>query len=413
MEKAILVGLDTGTDRNFHESMIELANLAEACEIEVLDRLTQKAEAPTANYYIGSGKISELKDLILTLDANVVIFDEELSPSHIRNLEKALDIKVIDRTVLILDIFARRAKTKEAMLQVELAQSEYMMPRVAGMYKSLSRQKSGTGSKGPGEQQLELDKRILRNRITKLKRDLQEVVEVRRTQRTKRQKSEIRTVALAGYTNSGKSTLMNALLQSSSHDTEKYVFEKNMLFATLETQTRNITLPNNHNFLLTDTVGFISKLPHNLVEAFKSTLEEIKEASLILHVVDTSNPYYLDQIEVVQGVLKELEVDDIPLIYVFNKTDLLKDIPIIEHHPHVFVSALERTNMSLLIERIDQELFKTNHTVSMCLPYEKGQIYSFLKENANILETDYQDDGIHLRVEVSHAMYLKYADYIL
>ncbi len=412
MEKAILIGLDTGNDVNFHESMIELENLASACDVLVLNHITQKAESPTANYYVGSGKVLEIKEMITTMDANLVIFNDELSPSHIRNLEKTLDCKVIDRTILILDIFARRAKTKEAMLQVELAQSEYMLPRVVGLYQSLSRQKSGTGSKGPGEQQLELDRRILRDRIHKLKNDLKDIVEIRRTQREKRKKSEIKTVALAGYTNSGKSTLMNALLAYSSNNQEKYVFEKNMLFATLETQTRNITLENNHSFLITDTVGFISKLPHNLVEAFKSTLEEIKEASLILHVIDTANPYYIDQINVVMEVLNDLGVSDIPLIFVFNKVDLLTDIPMIEYHPHVFVSALEKQNLGLLVEKIEQELYKTNHNVSMLLPFNKGDIYSFLKENANISSTNYIEDGIEINVEVSEVLYQKYKEYI-
>lgn len=413
MEKAILVGLDTGKDVNFIESMIELQNLATACNVEVLFQLTQKADAPTANYYIGSGKVSELKEMITTLDADLVVFDDELSPSHIRNLEKELDCKVIDRTILILDIFARRAKTKEAMLQVELAQAEYMLPRVVGLYKSLSRQKSGTGSKGPGEQQLELDRRILRDRITKLKHDLKDIVEIRRTQREKRKKSEIKTVALMGYTNSGKSSLMNALLLTSTTNQEKYVFEKNMLFATLETQTRNITRENNHSFLITDTVGFISKLPHNLVEAFKSTLEEITESSLILHVIDTSNPYYLDQIQVVENVIKEIGVEEIPLIYVFNKMDLLNEIPIIEYSPYVFVSATEKQNINLLLEKIEQELFKEDHRVEMLLPYDKGQIYNHLKEHANVTETIYLDEGIKIMVVLSNSQYKKYKEYIV
>jgi len=413
MEKAILVGLDYGQDLNFSESMEELKNLSTACEVEVLGTMIQNAESPTANYYIGSGKVSELKQMIATLDADLVIFDDELSASHIRNLEKDLDCKVIDRTILILDIFARRAKTKEAMLQVELAQAEYMMPRVVGLYKSLSRQKSGTGSKGPGEQQLELDRRILRDRITKLKRDLKEIVDVRRTQREKRRKSEIKTVALTGYTNSGKSTLMNAIMHHSMSNLEKYAFEKDMLFATLETQTRNITLENNHTFLLTDTVGFISKLPHDLVEAFKSTLEEITEADLILHVIDIANPFYLDQIHVVETVLKEIGIDDVPSVYVFNKTDLLKDIPINDFHPAIFISALTDYNINSLIKMIDQELYRKHHRVHMLIPYGKGQIYSFLSDNTTIYSTEYIDEGIRVDVELSEALYSKYAEYII
>ncbi|MFA7076042.1 MAG: GTPase HflX, partial [Candidatus Izemoplasmatales bacterium] len=297
MEKAILVGLNFGNDEFFLETMEELANLADACNIEVCSTLVQKRDAPTSNYYLGEGKVDELKELITLYDANVAIFNDELSPSHIRNLEQKLETKVIDRTVLILDIFARRAKTKEAMLQVELAQSQYMLPRVVGMYSSLSRQKSGTGSKGPGEQQLELDRRVLKDKSVRLKNELKELVKVRRTQREKRNNNVIKTVALAGYTNSGKSSLMNAIVEFSNNNDKPSAFSEDMLFATLETKTRKVSLENNNNFLLTDTVGFIRKLPHDLIEAFKSTLEEINESSLILHVIDIANPNYEHQIE--------------------------------------------------------------------------------------------------------------------
>lgn len=408
MEKALLIGLQTKETLHFEESMLELANLAAACDVEVLDTITQTLDAPTPNFYVGSGKVEEIKQAITTHDADLVIFDDELSPSHIRNLEKTLECKVIDRTILILDIFARRAKTKEAMLQVELAQCEYLLPRVVGMYSSLSRQKSGTGSKGPGETKLELDRRLLRNNIHRLKTELKELVTIRRVQREKRKKDEVFTVALTGYTNAGKSTLLNKLLEYSTQNKEKYVFEKNMLFATLETATRHIILPNNHEFLLTDTVGFISKLPHHLVEAFKSTLEEIKEASLILHVVDASNPNYSHQIEVVETVLAEIGVVDVPVIYIFNKMDLVQNDAINDYHPQIKISAVTGMNMDNLMALIDQTLYHKMHHVTMIIPYDQGQVYGILRENAHIKQTDYQPDGIHVDVEVSDYYLNKY-----
>ncbi len=412
MEEAILVGLDQNNDDNFDNSMLELANLATACNVTVLHTMIQKREKPTSNFYIGKGKVNELLEIITTLDADLVIFNDELSPSHIRNLEEVLSVKVIDRTVLILDIFARRAKTKEAMLQVELAQAKYFMPRIIGMHKYLSRQKSGTGSKGPGEQQLELDRRVLRNKVTKLKKDLNELVKVRRTQREKRKKNDVFTVALTGYTNSGKSTLMNSIIDVATAHKEGYMFKKNMLFATLETKTKQIHLDNNHNFLLTDTVGFIDKLPHHLVEAFKSTLEEISEASLILHVIDVSNTDYENQIHTVEEVLKELNIKDIPIIYVFNKIDIVETLPHISREHSITVSALNNINIEKLLKLIDNELYKSIKNVKMLIPFNKSEIYSDLKENSNVLETEYLDVGINVQVELDEFHFNKYKKYI-
>lgn len=412
MEKAILVGLQQISEDLFLNSMLELRNLAEACNVEVLHQISQKRELPTANFYIGEGKVNEVKDAINTYDADLVIFNDELSPSHIRNLETSLETKVIDRTVLILDIFAKRAKTKEAMLQVELAQARYFMPRVIGMYKYLSRQKSGTGSKGPGEQQLELDRRFLRGRITKLKKELKEIVKVRRTQRERRKKNEIYTVALTGYTNSGKSTLMNSIIDLTRTQKEEYVFEEDMVFATLETKTKNIKLENNHSFLLTDTVGFIDKLPHHLVEAFKSTLEEITEASLILHIIDSSNKYYEEQIKVVNEVLDSIGTKNIPIVYVFNKMDLTNDKPINNYEPSICISAKEKLNLDDLLKLIDEQLYKGITKVNMLIPYNKSEIYSNLKTNSNILTTEYRDDGTYISVELNKYHYNKYKEFI-
>jgi GTP-binding protein HflX len=412
MEKAILVGLHRQDSVNFEYMMAELKNLCEACNIEVVETVIQKADRPTANLYIGPGKVEEIKQMIITMEANLVIFDDELSPTHIRNLEKGLEAKVIDRTILILDIFARRAKTREAMLQVELAQCQYMLPRIIGLSSSFMRQKSGTGSKGPGEKQLELDRRILDDRVAKLKDDLKDLVTVRRTQREKRKKQESFTVAIIGYTNSGKSTIMNKMLEYSVENSEKYVFEKNMLFATLETATRSVTLKNNHRFLLTDTVGFISKLPHHLIEAFKSTLEEIKEATLILHIIDSSNPEYLTQITVVEEVLKSLEVKNIPIIYVFNKQDLLSAPVISELRPMVSVSAVTGEGFDKMVKMIDDNLFAKFRRVTMVLPFDKGQIYSYLKDKVQIFSTEYKEDGIHFDAELNDYYISLYKEYI-
>ncbi len=412
MEQAILIGLNTDNDPYFEDSMVELANLAVACNVTVLHTMTQNLDAPTPNFYVGTGKVKEIEEAIQTLDANLVIFNDELSPSHIKNLEHALNTKVIDRTVLILDIFAKRAKTKEAMLQVELAQAKYFMPRIVGLYKYLSRQKSGTGSKGPGEQQLELDRRILRNKISKLKKELNNLVKVRRTQRQRRKKNNMFTVALTGYTNSGKSTLMNAIIDTATTHKDEYVFEENMLFATLETKTKRIHLDNNHVFLLTDTVGFIDKLPHHLVEAFKSTLEEISEASLILHVIDISNPHYENQIQIVESVLKDIGIHDIPVIHVFNKIDKVKEIPLIDKENYSLISAINNTNIDQLLTKIDEHIYQSIHVAHMLIPFEKSDVYAELKETANVLETNYTEEGIEIIAEVNDYHYNKYQQFI-
>ncbi|MDD3842431.1 MAG: GTPase HflX [Candidatus Izemoplasmatales bacterium] len=414
MEKAILVGLHLQDTVDFNYMMAELKSLCEACEIVVLETIIQKMDKPTANFYIGPGKVEELKAAIINLEADLVVFDDELSPTQVRNLEKALQIKVIDRTVLILDIFARRAKTKEAMLQVELAQCEYMLPRViVGANSSFSRQRSGTGSKGPGEKQLELDRRFLKEQISRLHDDLKELVSIRRTQREKRKKDNTFTVAITGYTNSGKSTLLNKMLEYSIENSEKYVFEKNMLFATLETATRAVTLKNNHRFLITDTVGFISKLPHHLIEAFKSTLEEIKEATLILHVIDSANSQFKKQVDVVEAVLKNLEAKDIPVIYVLNKLDLLPAPEISQLSPCVSVSAVTGEGFPELIKLIDNILYNSLHRVRMIIPFEKGNIYSFLKDKTQIFSTEYLDDGIHIDAELNDHLFNLYKQYII
>ena len=335
MYKAVLVGADFQNNNSIDYYMQELKNLAEARGIEVVYSMTQAVSKITPNFYIGSGKVQEVKNFVTNLEADMVIFNNELSGSQIRNLEEQIDVRVIDRTLLILDIFASRAKTKEAMLQVEIAQLEYMLPRLNGLMESLGRQQGGIGSKGPGEKKLELDRRRIEADRSRLKKELNEIVKARKVQRKNRLKSNVKKVALVGYTNSGKSTLINKFIEFTTNAIDKKVYVENMLFATLETSTRHIVLSNNKEFTATDTVGFVSNLPHTLIESFKSTLEEITEADLLIHLVDASNEFYEEQIKITNQTLKEIGVNDIPVIYIYNKSDLLTEKITPHHYPNM------------------------------------------------------------------------------
>jgi GTP-binding protein HflX len=318
-DRAILVAADLyGSLLPAEQSLDELAELARTAGAEVVGRATQKLEHPNVATYVGKGKLEELKEARSRTDANVVIFDDELSPSQQRNLERALDVKVIDRTALILDIFATRAQTAEGRLQVSLAQMEYLLPRLAGQWSHLERMEGAIGTRGPGETQIETDRRLVRNRITKLKRDIEEVRKRRALYRRQRQRTGIPVVALVGYTNAGKSTLMNALSRAG-------VLSEDKLFATLDPVTRRVRLPRGRTVLLTDTVGFIQKLPTELVASFRATLEELEEADLLLHVVDISYPNAFAHTETVDSTLRGLGVAGTPTLVVLNKADLLVD----------------------------------------------------------------------------------------
>ena len=414
-QRAILVGVNLNNQFDFEYSMEELANLAEACEVEVVGEMTQNLHRVNPSHYIGTGKTAEVKVLIEYHHANVVIFNDELSPSQIRNLEKELECKVIDRTILILDIFDTRAKTKEAQLQVEVAKLRYMLPRLNGLRESLGRQSGGVGTsnRGAGEKQIELDRRRIEERVSVLNKELEELVEHRQTQRKQRKKKGLPVVALVGYTNAGKSTVMNAFVER-FHPTfeEKQVFEKDMLFATLETSVRHIPLPDRKEFLLTDTVGFVSKLPHHLVKAFRSTLEEVSEADLLLHVVDYSNPNYKQMIEITNQTLKGIGIGEIPTIFVYNKADLTDlSIPFIEGDS-IFISAKSRIGMDELIELIKKQLFHDYVTCEMLIPYDQGQIISYFNEHAKIIETNYEENGTQIKLECKPNDYEKYRGYV-
>ncbi|EJQ52483.1 GTP-binding protein HflX [Bacillus cereus BAG6X1-2] len=410
LQRAILVGVNLGNEADFEYSMEELANLTEACDVEVIGQVTQNLQRVNPSHYIGKGKIEEVAAYVNEIDANMVIFNDELSPSQIRNLEEDLDCKVIDRTILILDIFAQRAKTKEAQLQVEVAHLQYMMPRLIGLRESLGRQSGGVGTKnkGVGEKKLELDRRKIEEQISVLNKDLEALVAQRQTQRKQRKKNEIPVVSLVGYTNAGKSTIMNTMLEIFNGTVEKQVFEKDMLFATLETSVRNIDLPDNKSFLLTDTVGFVSKLPHHLVKAFRSTLEEVAEADLLIHVVDYANPNYEQLIDITNETLKKIGVENIPTIYAYNKSDMVDvEIPKVQED-RVYLSAKKHVGIEELVEMIRSHIYKEYTKCEMLIPYDQGQVVSYFNNHAHVLSTSYENEGTKIALECKTSDYEKY-----
>ena len=389
-EKALLVGLNiTSTARkiddiDINESMEELKELAKAAGAEVVGSLIQNRQSRDAAFYVGKGKVEEIKAYSDSLGATVVIFNDELSGAHIRNIEEVVGIKVIDRTTLILDIFAQRALSKEGKLQVELAQVNYRLPRLYGMGGQMSRTGAGIGTRGPGEQKLEIDKRNILNKAADIRRELREVKKIRETQRVQRLKSSIPIVA------------------------------KDMLFATLDVTLRKALLPNKKEFLVVDTVGFVSKLPHDLVEAFKATLEEVQYADLILHVIDATNSNYELQKSTTEKVLKELGADTKPTILVYNKIDRLElDIYPKNHDDIVYISAKKGINMDKLIEIIQDNIMKNTYAVTLMLPYERGDIFSRLKNKYNIENFEYVESGITLDVNLEEEDYNIYKEYIL
>ena len=410
-ERAIVVGLCIGQDRQFEHSMEELISLCEACNMEVVAMLTQTLPAPHQALYIGTGKVQEVIDTCVTLDADVVVFDDALSPSQVRNLSQEIEKPLLDRTSLILEIFSDRAKTREAKLQVELARLQYLLPRLAGMGTSLSRQGGGSGSrsnKGAGEKKLELDRRHIEHRIAECRRELEVVNKNRITQRKSRKNSAIPQVSLVGYTNAGKSTIMNQLLScygnsDIAHNEHKMVLQKDMLFATLETTIRKITPPGKSPFYLSDTVGFIDKLPHNLVDAFRSTLEEACEADLLLQVVDVSDPYYKDHMRVTNETLAELGAGHIPQIVVYNKADRVPEISSLPRvgRQQIHMAAGKGIGVDALMEMIMQEIYGKLFHAKVLLPYTEGGLHNLMQKEANILVQEYRGDGIYLELEVN------------
>lgn len=415
-ERAILVGFnDESQGIDIEYSMDELRELSYAAEVDVVGSTIQNKKKVDVAFYIGSGKVEEVKQLAEANEANLIIFNDELSGSQIRNLENEIGMKVIDRTTLILDIFAKRATNRVSKLQVELAQLKYRRSRLVGMGGAMSKTGAGVGSKGPGEQKLELDKRRINDRITEIARQLEEEKSVRDVQRSQRLKNEIPIVALVGYTNAGKSSVMNKLLDMTNPDEpDKKVFEKNMLFATLGTFNRRIELPDNRAFILVDTVGFVSKLPHSLVQAFKATLEEVTEADLLIHVLDVTNSNVGNQKYITDQVLKEIGVKDKETIYVYNKTDLLESSENLLEGPSTLkISARTGYQMEKLIEKIRGFIFSDIVKVKMLLPFSEGQVYSYLCDKHNVLSTEYLAEGTLIEVEIDQIDLGRYQAFVI
>ena len=412
-KRVIIVGININNKNNFEESIIELKNLCIACDMEVVGKVEQNLKKINPTFYMGSGKIEELQDLIEKTNAEIIVFNNELSASQIKNIEEEVKCNVIDRTALILDIFANRAKTREAKLQVEVARLQYELPRLIGANENLGRQSGGVGTKnrGAGETKLELDRRRIEDRIASLNKELEILKYQRNTQKNKRKKSSIPNVALVGYTNAGKSSVMNVLVEKFINKEDKKVFEKNMLFATLETYVRNIKLHNNKSFLLYDTVGFVGDLPHNLVKAFRSTLEEVCDADLLVHIIDISNPNYKNQIDVTNETLSQIGADNIPMIYVYNKIDLI-DLDKLDNNK-ILISAKRDIGIDRLIESICEKVFENYIRFKLKIPYSEGKMISNIMENATILDSEYIEDGVILNIECSEKEYVKYKQYII
>lgn len=409
-DKAILAGLDAAVfskEETATESTLEeLKALLETAGGTAVGTLLQSRPAPDPHSFLGEGKVEELRQAVEATGANMVIFDNDLSPSQIRTLEDITGATVIDRSALILDIFAQRAKTREGRLQVELAQYQYLLPRLSGMGRSLSRQGGGIGTRGPGETRLESDRRHIRTRISRLQQELKEVRRVRGVQRQLREKNSVPVVALIGYTNAGKSTLLNAL-------TGAGIPANNRLFDTLDTTTRRMTVSDTLDVLLSDTVGFIAKLPHNLVEAFQATLEELQYANLLLHVIDASDPERTAHMEVVEKLAAQLAPQGVPIIEVYNKADLVEPqlIPVGENK--VAISAATGTGLPRLLELVEQNLDTGVRRVTMKLPYSAAGEVDRIHREGKVFTIEYENDGILVEAALSREMQGRYRDYIL
>ena len=408
-ERAVLVGLNadcftkeqTATDASLEELEALLETAGGFCTGKVL----QNRHTPDSHSFIGEGKAQEVRMLVEATESTMVVFDNELSPGHIRALEDILGVTVLDRSALILDIFAQRAKTKEGRLQVELAQYKYLLPRLSGMGASLSRQGGGIGTRGPGETKLESDRRHIRERIARLQSELEQVRQVRSVQRERRMKNSVPAVAIVGYTNAGKSTLLNKL-------TDAGIPANNRLFDTLDTTSRQLSVSDTLDVILSDTVGFISKLPHHLVDAFRATLEELEYADLLLHVIDSADPDREAHIQVVDGLISKLSKPGTPVLQVYNKADLVSPVDIPVGQDVVAISAKKGTGTDLLLSAIEKALGHSRHHIEVLIPYSMGGTLDTLHSNAQVLNVEYTEKGVLVDTVVDPILYGRLKDYI-
>lgn len=403
-EKVLIVGTDIGAKPySVESSMKELAELVKAAGGEVVAEVVQNLDRLNPRYLIGSGKVKEIKEHCENLEIETVVFNDELTAIQIRNLEDVIDRKIVDRTNLILDIFALRAKTKEGMLQVKLAQLNYRLTRLIKS-KNLSRTGGGIGTRGPGEQKLETDRRHILREVDSIKRALKRIEKTRATMRKKREDVNIPIISLVGYTNAGKSTILNKMLSFNSENSPKEVFAKDMLFATLDPSLRKVKLPSGKEVILSDTVGFVSKLPTKLIEAFKSTLEEVKYSDLILHVIDASEDNLEIQYNTTMEILKELEIVDKPIITVFNKVDLIEKEDFIFNYdrekPNIFISALNNKNILELLELVEKELFSELIRVKLLIPFDKSKDLNRIMGKYKVNNLKYLEEGTFLELDL-------------
>lgn len=401
MEKVILVGVSTGDHDDTEQSLDELGDLVKTAGAEVVAKVIQNREAMHPGTYVGKGKIEEIKELLWELGATGVVCDDELSPAQMNNLTEMLETKVMDRTLVILDIFAGRASTSEGKIQVELAQLRYRQSQLTGAGKALSRLGGGIGTRGPGEKKLEIDRRLIRDRISQLNRELKDVKRHRELTREQRMRNKVAVVAIVGYTNAGKSTLLNTL-------TDAGVLEEDQLFATLDPTTRNLKLPSGQEILLTDTVGFIRKLPHHLIDAFRSTLEEAKYADIILQVVDASNPQMDEQMFVVYETLQRLGVMNKPVITAFNKMDRVGESILVRDFQAdkiVQISAKTGENLNTLFDAIEDKLREDKIHIERVFPYAESAKVQLIRKYGELLLEEFTEDGVHVEAYVPQEIY--------